>query len=77
MAELHTFEEVVEELGGVSAVLRLTGRRWPSHVSNWKKAGRFPSDTYLILQEALVKTGATAPPELWGIKPAETTTAEH
>lgn len=37
-------------------------------VHNWRARGQMPSDTYLILKDALAEKGKTAPPRLWGIR---------
>jgi hypothetical protein len=65
-SELQTAEQVIQAVGGAAATARLTGRK-PQHVWNWKNAGRFPADTFLIISEELKTSGKTAPPSLWGI----------
>jgi hypothetical protein len=67
--ELHTATEVFEALGGNSAVGTLTKSK-PSAVSMWKRAGGFPSNTYVVMTEALRAAGKTAPDSLWGMKAA-------
>lgn len=67
MAELNSVQAVLEHLGR-SEVERLTGRK-PQHLTNWKSAGRFPSDTYLVIHQALEAAGCSAPSTLWGIRP--------
>jgi hypothetical protein len=66
---LHTATDVFEALGGNSGLEALTGSK-PSAVSMWKKAGSFPSNTYVVLTEALRAVGKTAPDALWGMKSA-------
>lgn len=63
---LKTVDAVIDELGGTAVTAKITGRQM-QHVSNWRSAGRMPSNTFLILTTALEKKGATAPPDLWGI----------
>lgn len=65
-ASLKTSDEVIDALGGTARVAELT-HRLPQSVSNWRKAGRLPSDTFLIISGALKSKGMAAPPSLWGI----------
>lgn len=58
-----TTSEVIDALGGTSAVAAIGGWR-PTRVSNWRAAGRFPSHTYRILSGALDERGL-AVPNLW------------
>ena len=62
--------DVIDALGGTAAVARLTDRKM-QHVSNWRAAGRFPADTFLVIGVALTAIGKAAPPTLWGIKEPE------
>lgn len=64
---LTTASEVIDRLGGTAATARLTSRR-DQHVTNWRRSGRLPPDTFLIMQSELRRLGAEAPPSLWGIK---------
>lgn len=66
MKELATAAEVIEQLGGPTAIGRLVGRSAQSAV-NWRTAGRLPSDTFLILQAELRSRDMSAPPAVWGI----------
>lgn len=70
MVELRTAAEVIQEVGGLAATARLTGRK-SQHVWNWRSAGRFPADTFLVLAKVLEEQGKTAPASLWGIKDPE------
>lgn len=67
---LSTVEEVVAALGGNGPIGEITGRK-TQHVSNWKADGKFPADTFLVLQAALKKKRLQAPPSLWGIREPE------
>jgi len=68
---LETFSEVWDALGDRQGVADLTGAK-PSTLSMWKKAGSFPSNTYVVMTEALRACGKTAPASLWSMKvPAE------
>lgn len=64
MQELRTTDEVMDKLGGTSAVARLTGRK-DTAASNWRNFETFPPDTFLVMKEALSAAGYTAPPSLW------------
>jgi hypothetical protein len=39
-----------------------------ANVSNWRAAGRFPSNTYVLFRTALMDLGFYAPPSLWGMR---------
>lgn len=71
--ELSTTAEVIEALGGVAAVARLTGRRYGA-AFNWKGFIKFPADTFVVMQTALLAAGCIAPASLWGMVSAP---AEH
>ncbi|WLA80352.1 hypothetical protein [Bradyrhizobium elkanii] len=64
---LKTFEQVFKELGGNAGLESLTGSK-ASTISMWRKAGGFPSYTYILLTEALRERGKTAPFVLWGMQ---------
>ena len=64
MAELATTAEVIESIGGVPAVARLTSRNHDA-AERWKYQKHFPPDTYLVMQAELKARGLTAPPSLW------------
>lgn len=68
---LNTVDEIIDELGGTAVVARLTTTkervRHMQHVSNWRAAGFFPSDTYLIITAALKERRCTASASLWRI----------
>ena len=63
---LTTVAEVIEQLGGPTAVGRIAGRSAQS-VVNWRAAEKFPADTFLILDAALKQRDLSAPPSLWGM----------
>lgn len=67
---LTTAGDVIDALGGTTAVARLTGRK-PQHVTNWRASGRLPSPFFLIMTRALEDHGKSAPPHLWGIAEVE------
>lgn len=62
---LKTVPAVIEEIG-TDRVKALTGRD-KQHLSNWKASGRFPPDTFLILEDELAGRRCKAPSSLWGI----------
>ena len=66
---LTTLSEVIDALGGPSAVAKLTGTKLPA-VSNWQQFGRFPAKTYLVMSNALKLHGKVASSALWGMKEA-------
>jgi hypothetical protein len=65
---LHTVADVFEALGGNSGLEDITGSK-PSAISMWKKAGKFPANTYLMITGALEARGKSAPASLWAMKP--------
>jgi hypothetical protein len=75
MDQLSTTREVMEALGGTSAVAKLTGRTYPA-AFNWLDFKTFPSNTYVAMTTALAAQGKTAPASLWGmVEPASEETA--
>lgn len=67
MDQLSTTREVMDALGGTSAVAKLTGRTY-SAAFNWLILKTFPANTYVALTDALAEKGKTAPASLWGMK---------
>jgi hypothetical protein len=68
---LETFSEVWDALGGRLGIAALTGAK-TNTLSMWKSAGKFPSNTYVAMTDALRAIGKTAPASLWSMKsPAE------
>lgn len=68
--ELNSTHSVIEKLGGISDVAKLTSRKYDA-VWVWRKTNRFPSNTFLIIKSALADQGYSAPAELWGMAEAE------
>ena len=66
MSDLTSTSQVIDALGGNQAVVTLTGYS-PQRVSNWRGFQTFPSNTYVILTDALAKVGKSAPASLWGM----------
>ena len=69
MMNLNTAEAVVDVLGGVMAVAEMTGTK-RSGVYNWLATGRFPADTYLLIQDELKSRNLIAPDYLWPMRQA-------
>lgn len=67
IVDLATADEVIAALGGRGEVAKLVGVT-PTAVSNWNKQGRFASNTYALMIDALNARGRTASPALWGMK---------
>lgn len=63
--ELTSASEIVKELGGNTAVARLTDRKAPQVVSNWISDNSFPPNTFLVLNAELRARGCRAPSSLW------------
>lgn len=66
MEQIHTTTEVIEALGGTSAVAALTGRTYAA-AFNWRSAVKFPANTYIALSRALEDKNLKAPTSLWGM----------
>jgi hypothetical protein len=64
---LQTVDDVIGALGGVAAVKTLTECS-TSTIWNWKNSGRFPSDTYVVMNAALAMRGKSAPVSLWRMR---------
>jgi hypothetical protein len=63
---LWDFDDVIEALGGPTAVGRLTGNP-ASGVCNWKRShSRFPPKYYFLIKTALQDRGYYAPLDLFG-----------
>jgi hypothetical protein len=67
--QLDTVDAVLNALGGTGAVAELV-KNTDAAVSNWRKAGQFPANTYLIIRAELEKLDRTAPDTLWAMKMA-------
>jgi hypothetical protein len=61
---LTTIDKVIDTLGGVDAVARLT-RRGSTAVHNWRAEGQFPASLYLKMVKRLHRRGFTAPHTLF------------
>lgn len=66
LQNLKTIDDVFAALGGPSGMQALTGSK-PNTVSMWRDNG-FPSNTYIVMTEALRAIGKSAPASLWGMK---------
>ncbi len=67
LENLETVDAVFTALGGNRGVEVLTGSK-PSTLSMWRAAESFPSNTYVVLTEALRAIGKTAPDSLWKMR---------
>ncbi len=64
MTELTTTNAVMEALGGIAEVARLTSRTYNA-AANWISFETFPPDTFVVMTDALRAKGKTAPASLW------------
>lgn len=72
---LKTASDVIDFCGGPVATAALVrrsarGRKLKiekQHVSNWRRCGRLPPETFLIFKSVLERRGALASPSLWRI----------
>ncbi len=58
--------DVIDALGGVSAVAELTQTSYRA-AHNWKQRGQFPAKVHLVMVNALHLKGIYAAPSLWGM----------
>jgi hypothetical protein len=68
---LYSASDVIDALGGNVETAKLTNRKDSGVVWNWRKAGRLPRDTFLIISAELERVGKYAPPSLWGMAEPE------
>lgn len=66
MVRFSTTGDVIDALGGTSAVAALFGVDGRV-VSNWRGMKSFPPKTYFVLRDALSAIGEEAPESLWGM----------
>lgn len=64
---LNSIDDVIEALGGATAVASLVGVG-VSAVSNWSKRGRISQDNFMIIRDALAAKGKEAAPSVFGFK---------
>jgi hypothetical protein len=67
MPEITDTSEIIDMLGGNRAVAALTSSSHKA-VSNWRAAGVFPSNTFLVLKAELTRRGMSAPDHLWSMR---------
>jgi hypothetical protein len=65
--QLQTASEVIDALGGNQAVGSLTERQAKT-VWYWRDTGKFPANTFLTINSALLAQGKTASASLWSMK---------
>jgi len=69
LIELRSVRDIIAKIGGDEGngpIAALTGRK-TQHVTNWKKEGRLPADTFLVVSAKLAELDCYASPKLWGI----------
>lgn len=72
MAEqVNSAEEIINRLGGPTAVAKAIGNVSPKAVSMWKKRG-LPSWSFLAFRQLLKDRDISAPPSLWRVREVET-----
>jgi hypothetical protein len=71
MRTVHTFDGILDALGGLKAVAKLQGVE-QSTVREWRRAGRFPARTMERIAAELARKGATAPRDLFDFDPPRT-----
>lgn len=71
---LNTVEQVIDALGGTSAVASITRNTDPA-VSNWKQRGWIPSSHYLRIRNALVERDLDVDPAVFRMDGGELTNA--
>jgi len=64
---ITTVEDVIDALGGIAEVAEMTSAL-PTAVYNWRADGKFPTDTYLLIQNELKARGRVAPDYLWPMR---------
>ena len=67
MTTIENTTEIIDVLGGNTAVARLTSTT-PKAVSNWRGFGKFPANTFLVIKSELVRLGMNAPDHLWSMR---------
>jgi hypothetical protein len=61
--DLSTADDVIGAIGRLR-LQQLTGKR-TNNVTNWSAAGRFPPETYVVMQQELRRINCRAPDSLW------------
>lgn len=68
LRRLSTAAQVVDCLGGLPKVCEIVDANY-KQAFNWSgRSGTFPASTYFLMQRALARRGATAPPHLWNMR---------
>lgn len=66
---LRSVDDIVDALGGTTAVAELVGAGL-SAISNWKFRGSIPPEHFLTITEALDERNLSAAPAIFGFKVA-------
>lgn len=69
MQNLTTTGEVIDALGGNAVVAEMTKAKNKNVIYNWRAAGKFPANTYILFQSELRHRNLTAPDRLWAMRP--------
>jgi len=64
---LESVDAVINELGGNTAVSRITGVPTSQAVWQWRNRGLMPPRFYLLMKTALEARNCSASPSLWGM----------
>jgi hypothetical protein len=64
LSHLTTVHDVIDALGGIEAVVKLTGRNAKA-VYHWRALNTFPARYHDMMPKALKRLKHTAPPKLW------------
>ena len=67
MAKLTTIDAVIAVMGGTAKCARALAAPY-SAVSNWRRDGMFPANTYLAVKKYLRARNLTAPDNLWPMR---------
>jgi hypothetical protein len=72
---LETVDDVLDALGGSSAVMAITGVRTPQAISNWRRRRHIPPQHFSVMADALIARGHVARRRLWGMTPPDALSA--
>lgn len=67
MTIIDNTTDIIATLGGTAAVARLTSTTAKA-VHNWRAFGRFPANTFIVINSELIRLGLSAPAELWSMR---------
>jgi len=64
MHHIETMDDMVEALGGMPQLLRVTGRAYKD-AHKWVRKGSMPAKYHHLMSTVLAERGYTADPALW------------